>query len=184
MKQGITAGGEITLSKPMQLAAMASTNTVSASINNWFLSQEYVVFTKPAGTIHQNDQKNVLNQGFACLGCAEAALDILKMAAQTKQLLFIDNAFESLNKELLRCQSAMLEALSPDTKSWQERLQLRAWAINLSLRCANAAVTVSSGAANHQNHPAQRVYREALVFAVSAQTTSVMEATLASLINS
>lgn len=50
------------------------------------------------------------------------------------------------------------------------------------LRCANAAITVSSGAANYQDHPAQRVYREALVFAVSGQTTAVMEATLAELI--
>lgn len=175
-------GGTITLSKPMQLGAMASTNTVSATINNWFLAAEYLVSIKPAGAIHESDQKNVLNQGFTCLGCAQAALDLVEKAAHTKQLLFINKAFDSLTDELIRCQSALQEALSPDTKSWQERLQLRAWAINLMLRCANAAVTVSSGAANYQEHPAQRVYREALVFAVSGQTTAVMEATLAELV--
>lgn len=47
---------------------------------------------------------------------------------------------------------------------------------------SNAAVTVFSGAANYQNHPAQRVYREAVVFAVSSQTTIVTEATLAGLV--
>ncbi|MGB5963389.1 MAG: acyl-CoA dehydrogenase family protein [Coleofasciculaceae cyanobacterium] len=176
-------GATITLSKPMQLGAMASTNTVSAAINNWFLAEENVVSIKPAGAIQESDQKNVLNHGFTCLGCAEAALDIVETTAHTKQLLFINKAFDSLADELVRCQKAMLEALSPNTKSWQERLQLRAWAINLMLRCANAAVIVSSGAANYQNHPAQRVYREALVFAVSGQTTAVMEATLTKLVD-
>jgi len=175
-------GGTITFSKPMQLGAMASTNTVSSTINNWFLSEEYLVSIKPAGAIHESDHKNVLNQGFTCLGCAEAALDIVERAAYTKQLVFINKAFESLTNELVRCQSAMLGGLSPNTKSAAERLQLRAWAINLMLRCANAAVTVSSGVANYQDHPAQRVYREALVFAVSGQTTAVMEATLAELV--
>jgi alkylation response protein AidB-like acyl-CoA dehydrogenase len=77
----------------------------------------------------------------------------------------------------------MMLALSPDSQPWEERLQLRAWAINLAVRCANAAVTVSSGAANYKNHAAQRVYREALVFTVSGQTTAVMEATLARLVS-
>jgi alkylation response protein AidB-like acyl-CoA dehydrogenase len=175
-------GSTITLSKPIQLGAMASTNTVSCTINNWFLAEENVVSLKPAGAIYESDHKNVLNHAFTCLGCAEAALDIIEMAAHTKQFLFINQAFDSLADELVRCQSEMLEALSTNTKSWQVRLQLRAWAINLMLRCANAAITVSSGAANYQDHPAQRVYREALVFAVSGQTTAVMEATLAELI--
>jgi alkylation response protein AidB-like acyl-CoA dehydrogenase len=78
----------------------------------------------------------------------------------------------------------MLEALPPESQSWEERLQLRAWAINLAVRCASAAVTVSSGAANYRYHAAQRVYREALVFTVSGQTTAVMEATLARLVHS
>jgi len=67
--------------------------------------------------------------------------------------------------------------------SFGDRLQLRAWAIDLAVRCAHAAVTVSSGAANYSDHPAQRVYREAMVYTVFGQTTPVMEATLARLIS-
>jgi len=63
-----------------------------------------------------------------------------------------------------------------------ERLAVRAWAIDLAVRCAHAAVTASSGAANSLSHPAQRIYREALVYTVSAQTTPIMEATLKRLI--
>ena len=175
-------GGTISYSEPMQLAAMASTNTVTATLTQWFLPQERVVFVKPAGAIHENDKKNVIHHGFFALGCARAGLDILETTYSKKPLPFLKQAFESLHAEVTHCDEAMMLALSPDSQPWEERVQLRAWAINLALRCANAAVTVSSGAANYKNHAAQRVYREALVFTVSGQTTAVMEATLAQLV--
>ena len=178
------AGGAIAFSEPMELGAIASTNTVTATLTDWFLPEEHVVFVKRAGAIHENDKKNVLYHGFSALGCARAGLDILEAAHSNKQLPFLKLAFESLNEEVTRCNAAMLQALQPESQSWEERLQLRAWAINLALRCANAAVTVSSGAANYRYHAAQRVYREALVFTVSGQTTAVMEATLARLVHS
>jgi len=173
--------GVITFSEPMQLAVITSTNTVTATINHWFLSEDRVVFVKPAGAIQESDRKNVLNQGFACLGCAQAGLDIVEAAYHTKQLPFVGKALESLNQELICCQSALFE-MPQNPQSWEEKLQLRAWAIDLALRCASAAVTVSGGAANYRDHEAQRVYREALVFTVSGQTTAVMEATLARLL--
>jgi hypothetical protein len=175
-------GSVIALTKPMELGAIASTNTVTATLTNWFLPKEHIVFIKPPGAIHETDKKNVLHHGFFALGCARAGLDILEAAYYTKQLPFLRNAFESLYGELNRCQTAMIQALPPDSQPWEERLQLRAWAINLAVRCATAAVTVSSGAANSRYHAAQRVYREALVFTVSGQTTAVMEATLNTLI--
>jgi alkylation response protein AidB-like acyl-CoA dehydrogenase len=175
-------GSVITLTEPMELGAIASTNTVTATLTNWFLPKERIVFIKHPGAIHETDKKNVLHHGFFALGCARAGLDILEAAYHTKQLPFLRNAFESLYGELNRCQTAMMQALPPDSQPWEERLQLRAWAINLAVRCASAAVTVSSGAANYRYHTAQRVYREALVFTVSGQTTAVMEATLNTLI--
>jgi alkylation response protein AidB-like acyl-CoA dehydrogenase len=178
------AGGAIAFSEPMELGAIASTNTVTATLTDWFLPEEGVVFVKRAGAIHENDRKNVLYHGFSALGCARAGLDILEAAHYSKQLPFLKLAFESLNEEVTGCNAAMIEALPPESQSWEERLQLRAWAINLAVRCANAAVTVSSGAANYRYHAAQRVYREALVFTVSGQTTAVMEATLARLVHS
>ncbi len=169
---------QITFSEPMELAGMASTNTVNAILADWFLPEVQIITIRKAGAIHENDKKNILNHGFFALGCARAGLDILEATAETKKLSFIKNAFDSLNDELNRCESAMLDALSPGDKLWEERLKLRAWAINLAVRCANGAVTVSSGAANYKHHPAQRVYREALMFTVAGQTTDVMEATL------
>lgn len=172
------SGGTLTLSPPAQLAAMTSTNTVTATLKNWFLPTESVVFIKPVGWIHENDQKNVLGATFLATGCALAGLDILQSAASRKSLPFIQKAFDSLHRELSDCRNAVREAQNHSGLELAERLQLRAWAIDLAGRIAHAAVTVSSGAAIYSHHNAQRVYREALVFTVTGQTRAVMEATL------
>ena len=114
---------------------------------------------------------------------ALAGLDILQAAHSTKRLSFIAQAQDLLDRELAACRAAIKHA-QHQCVSLDKQLQLRAWAIDLAVRCAHAAVTVSSGAANKQHHAAQRIYREALVFTVSGQTTALMETTLARLVRS
>jgi kynurenine formamidase/alkylation response protein AidB-like acyl-CoA dehydrogenase len=177
------SGGEITFTTPAQLAAMTSSNTVSATLTRWFLPQERVVFIKPPGWIHENDKNNILRSTFSATGCAFAGLDIIDAAKESKSLPFINDAFESLLQELTKCRTLIREA-QQKSRETAELLQMRAWAIDLATRIAHAAVTVSSGAANYMHHPAQRVYREALVFTVTGQTTAVMEATLQRLMRS
>jgi alkylation response protein AidB-like acyl-CoA dehydrogenase len=172
-------GGKITFSEPMRLAAMESPMTVTADLHNWYLPDSLVTFIRPEGWIKNNDLINITLQGHFALGCARGGLDIVEAAAEKKKLPFVREAYERLAAELDQCREATTKAQAkPDEETTDERLQIRAWAIDLAVRCAHAAVTVSSGAANSLNHPAQRVYREALVFTVSAQTTPIMEATL------
>ncbi|QIZ69555.1 acyl-CoA dehydrogenase [Oxynema aestuarii] len=175
--------GRILFTPPMSLAAMQSSQTVSAQLESWFLTQDRIVVIRPPGWIHEQDQKNVLNASFFALGCTRAALDIIEAAIHQKQLTFIRQAFEIFDRELRQCRSAIFKAIdkreSSELNAWYtQALELRAWAIELANRCAHAAVTVSSGAANSNHHAAGRVYREALVFTVSGQTTAVMEQTL------
>ena len=177
-------GGKITFTQPMELVAMNSTNTVRAKLEGWFISSDELVSIKAAHAIHQKDRQNVLHHGFFALGCAEAGLDILATKADKKQLPFIEESLKKLSQELTYIRQEMLIAsISPDY-TFEEKLQLRVQAINLALRCASTAVISSSGAANYQTHPAGRVYREALLFSVSGQTTAVMEASLKVLANS
>ncbi len=175
-----STGGIINFSSPMELIAMNSTYTVSAEIKEWFLEDNQIVGTKAAGSIHEKSKKNVLHHGFYALGCAQAGLDILQAAYQKKQLDFLQKSWQALQQELTNCHQAMFTAISDDT--YLEKLKLRGWAINLAARCSQAAVIASSGAANYQDHPAGRVYREALLFSVSGQTTAVMEASLNALV--
>lgn len=174
--------GSIGVSAPMPLAAMTSTNTVSATFTDWLLPHAEVVKLTPAGAIHDQDQQNVLHHGFFATGCAKAGLDILQQKAQQKELPFLQAIYESLTQELEQCRTKMYQALNPKAQSFEQKLELRTWAIDLAGRCAQAAVTATSGAANLTTHSAQRVYREALVFRVSGQTTAVMAATLQKLV--
>ncbi|VXD21750.1 Acyl-CoA dehydrogenase family protein [Planktothrix serta PCC 8927] len=169
----------IKLSSPMSLCAMTSTNTVTATFTQWFLPEEKVVSIHPVGWMQENDQTKVLQASFLALGCARAGLEIVETAFKKTEFSFIQDAFNSLNQELNQCRSQIFAAQNhPQTINTSEKYQLRAWAIELAVRCAQAAVTVSSGAANLNSHSAQRIYREALVFTVSGQTTELMKATL------
>ncbi|MFB2876225.1 cyclase family protein [Floridanema aerugineum] len=177
--------GLISFEEPMELAAMTATNTVAANLQSWFLAEEKVVFIKPQGWIHENDKKSILKQTtFLALGCALAGIDIVEAATKTKSFVFIEETFHNLASEFNDCRQAIREAQENADLPLAEKHKLRSWAIALSVRCAHAAITVSSGAANLKSHPAQRVYREALVFTVSGQTQAIKAATLQRLVNS
>lgn len=180
-----TDEGILRISEPMKLAAMESAMTVSAEFTNWFVPDENIAFVRPSEWIRNNDKINIALQGHFALGCAQAGLDILKAAGDARGFQFLKDSFDRLHQELEECKvetSQAQEALESEGMVTEEvtewRLRVRAWAIDLAVRCAHAGVTASSGAANSLKHPAQRVYREALVYTVSAQTTPIMEATL------
>ncbi|MFM7716843.1 MAG: acyl-CoA dehydrogenase, partial [Microcystis sp.] len=96
-----------------------------------------------------------------------------------KGLESLKNAHQQLEKALLSCQEKMLNS---HQASFAEKLHWRGRAINLALQCAQGAVIASGGAANIIDHPAGRVYREALQFSVSGQTSAVMENSLGQLL--
>ena len=177
-----STGEMVRFSPPAQLAAMTSTNTVSSNFSSYFLSAEQVVFIKPEGWIHENDKKNALRTSFLVTGCAIAGLDIIATASKQKSLPVIADALTYLYQELTDCRIAIREAEQNPQTELSRKLHLRSWAIELANRIAQAAVTVSSGAANYRHHSAQRIYRETLLFTVTGQTTEVMAATLARLV--
>lgn len=176
------SSGKISLSQPMELIAMTATNTVSAKIEQWFLPHQQIVAIKSAGSIHEGSKKNILHHGFFAMGCAYAALDLIEQIYHKKQLAFIEQSWQQLHQELTHCHQQTFNAIALPHSSYPEKLQLRAWAINLVGRCSQAAVIAASGAANDFNNSAGRIYREALLFSVSGQTTDVMAASLKQLL--
>lgn len=174
---------EIRFSEPMRLAAMESPQTVSATISDHFLPSSKVAFVRDAGWAQKNDMINIVLQGHFALGCAQAGIDIVRQAFEKKGLAFVGDAASSLQTELEACRAAAAKIPSGmDTEISADKLKIRAWAIDLASRCGHAAIAASSGAANSLQHPAQRVYREALVYTVSAQTPDIMRATLERLV--
>ncbi|WP_293347007.1 MULTISPECIES: acyl-CoA dehydrogenase family protein [unclassified Microcoleus] len=172
--------GKIAVSEIMPLIAMNSTNTVTASLNNWLLHESEIISVKAVGWIAENDSKNILNFVPVTFGCIRAGLDVIAAAAIVKDSPAIAAACTKLEQKLDRLKQHFLQS---QHSSKAEQLALRAAAIDLAVRCGHAAVVVSSGAANGRLHPAGRVYREALVYTVSGQTKDVMAATLDRLVD-
>lgn len=172
-------GGAILIEEPMKLAVFEAANTVVAHVDNWFLPSEDVVFIKPPEWPVLNDMINIVLQGHFALGCAQAGIDCMRMGYARKPAPFVLEAIESLEAQLAECREAASAIPGDlDSETTETKLKVRAWAIELAVKCAHAGVVVCGGAANGLDHPAQRVYREALVYSVSAQTTDIMRATL------
>jgi len=166
--------GQISFRRHTLLAAPA-TNTVEAQINQWFLPQEKLVAFKTASSLQVTDQKNVLGHGYMALGCAQGGLELLHSIAEQKSLYFIEKTRERLDNEWRELEYFMF---SSQEICYQERLRYRVKAINLAGRVAWSVVIATGGSANILEHPAARIYREALLFTLSGQTLDVMQGSL------
>lgn len=175
-------GGTIAFSEPLALSAVNSGQTVTGELNNWGLDRDRVLVIKPADAMRQRDRNNVLYLSFLALGCAQAGLDIVERISQQKPIAAIAQTHNALQAELDHLIDQIFAVIDPATAPFAYRLQLRGSAIHLAGRCAQAAIIAASGAANVLSHPAQRVYREAMLFSVTGQTGEVMAESLGRLI--
>ncbi|MEA5468163.1 acyl-CoA dehydrogenase family protein [Spirulina sp. 06S082] len=168
--------GNLHFSAPMSLAAMQSTNTVSGSCDRYFIPYEKVVAIKPKEWMQEKDRQSILKATASILGSARSGLDIVENASKTQS--FITDSFFALDAKLNNCRQKICTQIEQQNSSVEEQLELRAKAIALASQCSLAAVAVSRGKANQKYHPAQRIYRETLIFTVTGQTNAVMAATL------
>ncbi len=171
-------GGSFSISHPLKLVAMSSTNSVNASFDNWFLPNSSVITIKPKEWFQERDEKNLLNVSPVILGCTKASLDIIESQAKNKNNSFIYDSLESLSQEFIQCRTSILKAKHELDSSYQEHLNLRTWAIELMMKCTRAAMIASGGQGCQISHDAQRVCREALIYTVSGQTVAILESSL------
>ncbi|MBL8047519.1 MAG: acyl-CoA/acyl-ACP dehydrogenase [Chthonomonas sp.] len=159
----------LSLSEPMQLAAMGTALTVSGVARDLPIPASEVVSIEAGDWIHQNDRLNVTLQATFALGCSRAAIDLL---AKTE----VENAFLSKWHELV-------ELVNQQGLPMAEKLAIRATAIEFMGRAAHAALIASGGRGIALSHSAQRIAREAFVFSVSAITPDVQSAALRTIAN-
>ncbi|PSN18139.1 acyl-CoA dehydrogenase [filamentous cyanobacterium CCP5] len=180
----LATSGQITISEPMALAALEVTRTVRVAFDNWLLPSDRVIDIKPTGWIHHSDRQGVLKATSFAFGAAQGAISVMEQALERKNWSQLVPLVESLQAELdqalQHCLDGLMDGATTDAVVNRQR-RLRAAAIALAGRCAQAAVATSGGAANGQNHPAQRIYREVLVFTVSGQTPELAGAIVESL---
>ena len=168
----------VSASAPMRLAAFEAAQTVSLDID-LRVAPEDVLFTVSADWLEERDRGSAARQAAFALGTAAAGLDQVAAAVAAGRC-DADTAVASLQRSLQRATGEVMDCIARADSTPRGRMA-RARAIELAGRCSHAGVAAWAGAANRADHPAQRVYREALGFTVLAQTRDVQRATLAAL---
>jgi alkylation response protein AidB-like acyl-CoA dehydrogenase len=172
-----------TSSPPLPLCAMNATATTAVHLNDLFVPEENFIKYSSREEMARGDERGIAGAVAPPLGCAVGSLRFLrKIAEKRKNLPFIAETADDLEAEIDACR---MEARrwadgAKDTPDYKPgALNARAWAIELGVRAAHMTVTASSGAANGLDHPAQRRFREAMFYTLTAQTSDIMAATLA-----
>jgi alkylation response protein AidB-like acyl-CoA dehydrogenase len=164
-------------SPPLDLAAMAVTQTVSVELDDFFVPEADVLALQPATWIQENDRIAIALQSPLALGCAQAGIDVLRDEAVRRGNDGMRRAADRLDRELETVRREAHRAME-ENADLEQGLRARAAAIELAGRASHAAVVAASGAGNLMSHPAQRVYREALAFSVLALSPPIQTAAL------
>ena len=173
--------GALCSSTPLALCAMNASATTEVCLNNLFVPDENFIKFSSREEMARGDTSGIAGAISAPLGCARGSLKVLRKAAEKRQIPFLQDAADALEAELSACRANGFRwADGPkDIPEYKPNaLTARAWAIELGVRAAHMAVAASSGGANSLDHPAQRLFREAMFYTVIAQTQDTMAATL------
>jgi alkylation response protein AidB-like acyl-CoA dehydrogenase len=173
-----------TSSPPLPLCAMNASATTEVRFRDLFVPRENWVKFSSRDEMARGDANNIAGAVAPPLGGARASLKLLRNTAEKRNIGFLHEAADALAAEINACRAESYRWADgrkdvPDYKP--NALRCRAWAITLAVRAAHMAVAASSGAANSLEHPAQRLFREAMFYTVIAQTRDIMAATVGAL---
>jgi alkylation response protein AidB-like acyl-CoA dehydrogenase len=167
-------------SPPMRLCAASASNTVSLTCNGLKVGRERRVKTLPREQLAEDTFTGLLGHSMLSLGVAFTAATLVRARGEARDLPALVAAAEALEREAA--------AARRDVEFWAERpavpeyrrnvVRIRAWCIDVGARAAQAAVIAGGGAANSLDQPAQRLYREALLYSVTALTPDLQAAAM------
>ena len=172
------AGG-LRASDPLQLAAMSATRTVTLELDGLTVADDDVVDVRPRSDWLAMDATKTANPSPHVFGLQRECVRRLARTAgrsdPTAALLA-----EQLGDEGERLRAVAYTLLDdvPAAERIEDRLAVRACALELVVRTATALVTATGGSAMALDAAPQRLAREALFCMVQAQTAAVREATL------
>ncbi len=173
-------GGGLTASQPMRLAAMQATSTVTLDLAGLRATDADIVATEPYDGWLAIDRAKTANITPAVFGLQA---DTVRRLAETARDRGDATAAELANRlrdeaDALRVQAYALIDHVPADEQIEDRLALRAEALELLVRSATALVAATGGSAMAVGSAPQRRLREAGFMLVQAQTGPVREATL------
>jgi alkylation response protein AidB-like acyl-CoA dehydrogenase len=167
-------------SEPMRLCAMNASATVSITCRELRVPRECYMKTISREQMARNDEAAILVALPQTFGVTSASIALLRKYLETRHNKQIEDAALALDSELaeLRTDAGKWFDLTATPAYKENALRIRAWAIDLGVRAAHAAVIAGGGGTNNLNHPAQRLYREAMFYTLTAQTPDVQTASL------
>jgi hypothetical protein len=158
---GLVAG------EPMELLAMQATSTVALRLDGFRVAAADVVAVQGRQSWAEQDRDKTADVTPAVFGVQREVVRRLGVRAPALAARLGDDAG--------RLRRTAYAAIG-DTSRYDERLALRAAALELCSRSATALVVATGGAALAAGHPAQRHLREAAFLQVQAQTPALREA--------
>jgi alkylation response protein AidB-like acyl-CoA dehydrogenase len=157
---------------PLALMAMAGTHTRPLALTDVFLPDESIARIADREAWLSADAAQSANANPSAFGVARGAIAELDLIARLRS----DSAIAGLTEALVdECRAVRRRAyaLADDPKtSVDERLSVRAAALDHVLRATTAVVIARAGAAMRAGHDAERRVREALFLQVQAQTAA------------
>jgi hypothetical protein len=172
------AGG-LTMKTALRTAALDAACTVGLRLDGVIVANEDVALRQPHAQWLAGDTL-VANANAAIFGVAASAVGLLRSTGVARDEPTTTHAAEIFGAQLadVRARCYALADTVPPNDAIDERLELRAIALELLVAVTSALVAANAGPAMAVGSPAQRKAREALFLLVQAQTGPARAATL------
>jgi alkylation response protein AidB-like acyl-CoA dehydrogenase len=164
---------------PLELAAMQAARTVTVTLQDYPVAAEDVVDRQPYEEWARRDAATTANATPAVFGLLLAVVARMQDEGERR-----DEAATTALAERLASDASAVRAQAyslvdvPADEGVDDRLALRAAALDLLTTATTGLVAAGAGASMSLDHPAQRWAREALFHLIQAQTPAVRAATL------
>lgn len=170
----------LTASAPLALAAMSATRTVALDLDGLVVPDAEVVDVQPTDRWRAADAAKTANAGPHTFGLQREAVRRMDETAARRGDATAAALAQQLGREgdrLRRVAYVLLDDVPAD-EQLDDRLAVRASALELVVRTTTALVAATGGGAMVLDAAPQRLAREAVFHLVQAQTAPVREATL------
>ncbi len=174
------AGGGLTASSRLPLAAMAATGTVILELEGFSVDRADVVAVGDLENWLAKDAAKTANAGPHVFGLHRECVARLLETSSRRDDATAAALAQQLAQEgqrLRRVAYTLIDDVPPD-EAIADRLAVRAAALDLVVRSATALVAATGGSAMSLDAAPQRLLREAVFSLVQGQTGPVREATL------
>jgi len=168
--------------EPLRLCAANASATVTLECRALRVPGERFVKTMTQAQLAADTAGAILYFTALSLGVTRAAIALIRERAEGPRRDVLTATADALEQEAGRARDAVNRAEQSAPEFADAAVELRAWCIDLGVRAAHAAVIVGSGAANILDSPAQRLYREAMLYTLTAQTWPLQQASLRRLV--